>query len=238
VLAEQGCGGRSVLVIRGARRASLERLDAGSGHDQPGGAELPDLVRGLARSRDARMVESAAPRIAVDGPDDPSELEAIASVFELVERHARSSKACCGRWGTCTSRRSLDDASAAFDAAATAGGKEPEARRHLDRARMHVVMDERARRSATPSEVWRRPGCGTRREMSCAMSSRACSVPPAGATRRSRCSTSAPRTATSASTFTTGSRASGWRAAISRAPGGARASSGHDQHPRRRRHAR
>ena len=145
VLAEQGCGGRSVLVIRGARRGEVwSDWTREQGTISP---EAPGFLTWYEDWLDRAMlewVEAAAPRIAVDGPDDPSELEAIASVFELVERHAPQQQGLQRTLGYLHLREGRwDDASAAFDAAATAGGKEPEARRHLDRARMHLVMDER-----------------------------------------------------------------------------------------------
>jgi len=144
VLAEQGCGGRSLLVIRGGRRGEVwSDWTTEEGTVSP---EAPDLLTWYEEWLDRAMLEwaeEAAPRIALEGPDDPSELEAIALVFELVERHAPHHQGLLRTLGYLHLREGRwDDASAAFDAAATAGGKEPDARRHLDRARMHISRDE------------------------------------------------------------------------------------------------
>jgi hypothetical protein len=144
VLAEQGCGGRSLLVIRGPRRGEVwSDWTREQGTISP---EAPNLLTWYEDWLDRAMlewVEEAAPRIALEGPDDPSELEAIASVFELVERHAPQQQGMLRTLGYLHLREGRwEDASTAFDAAATAGGKEPDARRHLDRARMHIARDE------------------------------------------------------------------------------------------------
>jgi len=143
VLAEQGCGGRSLLVIRGARRGEVwSDWTREQGTVSP---EAPSFLTWYEDWLDRAMlewVEEAAPRIALDGPDDPSELEAIASVFELVERHAPQQQGMLRTLGYLHLREGRwEDASAAFDAAANAGGKEPDARRHLDRARMHLAQE-------------------------------------------------------------------------------------------------
>jgi uncharacterized protein HemY len=128
-----------VLVIRGARRGEVwSDWTREQGTVSP---EAPSLLRWYEDWLDRAMlewVEEAAPRIALEGPEDPSELEAIASVYELVERHAPHQQGMLRTLGYLHLREGRwNDASAAFDAAATAGGKEPDARRHLDRARMH-----------------------------------------------------------------------------------------------------
>jgi tetratricopeptide (TPR) repeat protein len=84
--------------------------------------------------------ERAAPRIALDGPEDPAELEAVSEVFELVERTSPGNPAILRTLGYLHLReRRWDDARAAFEAAAAAGGDEPAARRHLDRARLELT---------------------------------------------------------------------------------------------------
>lgn len=89
-------------------------------------------------------VERAAPRIAVDGPEDPSELEAVSEVFELVARTAPGNPARMRTLGYLHLReRRYGDASAAFEAAAAGGGAEAIARRHLDRARLELTRDAR-----------------------------------------------------------------------------------------------
>jgi hypothetical protein len=145
VLAEQGCGGRSLLVIRGPRRGEVwSDWTREQGTVSP---EAPNVLVWYEDWLDRAMlewVEEAAPRIALDGPEDPAELEAIASVFELVERSAPDHQNLLRTLGYLHLREGRwDDASAAFDAATTTGGKEPDARRHLDRARMYLVQDWR-----------------------------------------------------------------------------------------------
>lgn len=146
VLAEQGCGGRSLLVIRGPRRGEVwSDWTREEGTISP---EAPNLLTWYEDWLDRAMlewVEQAAPRIALEGPDDPSELEAIASVFELVERHAPQQQGLLRTLGYLHLREGRwDDASTAFDAAAAAGNTEPDARRHLDRARMQIARDDNA----------------------------------------------------------------------------------------------
>jgi hypothetical protein len=143
VLAEQGCGGRSLLVIRGPRRGEVwSDWTREEGTISP---EAPSVLVWYEDWLDRAMlewVEDAAPRIALDGPEDPAELEAIASVFELVERSSPEQQNMLRTLGYLHLREHRwDDASAAFDAATTTGGKEPDARRHLDRARMHLVQN-------------------------------------------------------------------------------------------------
>ncbi len=96
-----------------------------------------------AHSSDEAMLEwaqTAAPRIALDGPEDPSELEAVSEVFELVERTSPGNPAILRTLGYLHLREGRwDDARAAFEAAAVAGGDEPTARRHLDRARLELT---------------------------------------------------------------------------------------------------
>jgi hypothetical protein len=88
-----------------------------------------------------------APRIAIDGPEDPTELEAIAEVFEsMASRNAPEHMRTLGylhlreeRWA---------DAEAAFVAAARASQSaantlgETAARLHLDRARLALVRGQ------------------------------------------------------------------------------------------------
>lgn len=144
VVAEQGCGGRSVLVIRGARRGEVwSDWTSEEGTVSP---EAPDLLTWYEHWLDRAMlewIEGAAPRIALEGPDDPSELEAVALAFELVERHAPQHQDMLRTLGYLHLREGRsEDASAAFAAAAAVEGcQEPTPRLHLDRARMHVVQD-------------------------------------------------------------------------------------------------
>lgn len=89
-------------------------------------------------------VGRAAPRIALDGPEDPAELEAISEVFELVSKTSSTDPALLRTLGYLHLReRRFGDASAAFDAAAVAGTDEAIARRHLDRARLELTRGAR-----------------------------------------------------------------------------------------------
>ena len=89
-------------------------------------------------------VQHAAPRIALDGPEDPAELEAISEVFELVARTSPGNPVMLRTLGYLHMReRRWADASAAFEAAAAAGGAEPVARRQLDRARLELARGAR-----------------------------------------------------------------------------------------------
>jgi len=144
VLADNGCGGRSLLVVRGPRAGEVW-----SDWTRERGAvapEAPGLLAWYEAWLDRALLEwleAAAPAIALDGPSDPAELEAIALGFELVEpwstRHPRLMRTLGylhlreRRWG---------DAEAAFAAAAGAGDQEPDARHALDRARLALVRDD------------------------------------------------------------------------------------------------
>ncbi len=161
-LAEQGCGGRSVLVIRGPRRGEVwsdwtrERGAVG-----PEAASFFGWYEAWLDRAMLEWVEGAAPRIALDGPDDPAELEAIAAVFELVVRSSAGDPAMLRTLGYLHLREERwADASAAFDDAAEAGAQEPVARRHLDRARLALAKGAReqaiaeAERGLACDELW------------------------------------------------------------------------------------
>lgn len=145
VLADQGCGGRSLLVIRGPARGQVWS-DWTSEEGGTVGPEATSVYVWFEQWLDRAFlewIEHAAPRIAVEGPEDPDELEAVASVFELVERMSPGNQQLSRTLGYLHLREGRwDDASAAFDAAATTAGKEPEARRYLDRARLALVKGE------------------------------------------------------------------------------------------------
>jgi tetratricopeptide (TPR) repeat protein len=97
-------------------------------------------------------IEGAAPAIALDGPSDPAELEAIALGFELVERESRRRPALLRTLGYLHLReRRWEDADAAFLAAAAAGDEEPAARLALDRARLALVRGDPERAIAAAS---------------------------------------------------------------------------------------
>jgi hypothetical protein len=161
-LAEQGCGGRSVLVVRGPRRGEV--WSDWTRERGAIGPEAPSFFAWYEGWLDHAMLQwvaGAAPRIALDGPDDPAELEAIASVFELVARASAGNPKMLRALGYLHLReKRWADASAAFDDAAAVGKQEPAARRHLDRARLELAKGARelaiaeAERGLGCDELW------------------------------------------------------------------------------------
>lgn len=162
VLAEQGCGGRSVLAVRGPHRGQVW-----SDWTREGGTlevESPSVYTWYENWLDHALiewVEAAAPRIALDGPDDPSELEAISEVFESVAKRAPGDPKLLRTLGYLHLReRRWNDASSSFSAAAEAGGDEPAARRHLDQARLELTRGNRdesilqAERGLAVEKLW------------------------------------------------------------------------------------
>ena len=145
VLAEQGCGGRSLLVVRGAHRGEVwSDWTREQGTLAPEAKSVYAWYEAWLDRAMLEWVDRAAPRIALEGPDDPAELEAISEVFELVAKRAGSDPALLRTLGYLHLReRRHGDAHAAFDAAAAAGGDEPIARRHLDRARLELTRNAR-----------------------------------------------------------------------------------------------
>ena len=142
-LAEQGCGGRSMLVLTG-----LYQGEVWADWTREGGEilpEAPSFLAWYATWLDDALVEwvsSAAPRIALDGPETPDELEAVAIAFECVARKSPGNAPLLRTLGYLHAReRRWEDARAAFDAAAQVNDDEPEARRALDGARLHLVME-------------------------------------------------------------------------------------------------
>lgn len=84
--------------------------------------------------------ERAAPRIALEGPEDPAELEAISVVFEMVARSAGSDPGRLRTLGYLHLReRRYADAHAVFSAASMTGGAEAPALHYLDRARLELT---------------------------------------------------------------------------------------------------
>lgn len=144
-LAEQGCGGRSLLVLRGKRRGEVwSDWTRELGSVAP---EAPGVYVWYEQWLDRALIEwvaRAAPRIVLDGPEDPRELEAIFEAFDLVSRYATGNPALLRTLGYLHLReRRWSDAAAAFDAAAAARGDEPEARRCLDHARLELTRGAR-----------------------------------------------------------------------------------------------
>jgi Flp pilus assembly protein TadD len=151
LLAEQGCGGFSVLMLEGPHRgevwADWTRED---GELVP---EAPTLFAWYERWLDQALIEwtqNAAPRIALDGPDDPAELEAIALAFDLISPRAPGNSSLLRTLGYLHVReRRFEDARATFDQAAALPrtsddaeiGDAPAPLRHRDLARMFLTME-------------------------------------------------------------------------------------------------
>lgn len=144
VLADNGCGGRSLLVLRGSHAGEIW-IDWTA---EQGGVvrEARSLLAWYGQWLELALLEwleAAAPRIALDGPSDPAELEAIAAGFELVERWSRRHPRLLRTLGYLHLReRRWGDADAAFAAAAAASDEEPASRFVLDRARLAIVRGD------------------------------------------------------------------------------------------------
>lgn len=143
-LADNGCGGRSLLVLRGPQAGEIW-IDWT--HER--GGVVPE-ARGLfvwyRQWLDLALLEwleRAAPAIALDGVSDPAELEAIGTGFELVELWSKRHPRLLRTLGYLHLReRRWADADAAFAAAAAASDEEPASRFVLDRARLAIVRGD------------------------------------------------------------------------------------------------
>jgi len=167
VLAEQGCGGRSLLIVRGPRAGEVwSDWTCDRGAIAP---EAPSLAgwyeQWLSRAL-LEWCERAAPRIALEGPSSPAELEAIGISYELVER-AGDHPAMLRTLGYLHLReRRFADAEVAFARAAQTG-EQGRPRHALDRARVALVRGdagaaiEHARRGL----AWPDLGYATRDEL-------------------------------------------------------------------------
>lgn len=146
VIAEQGCGGYSVLMLGGTHCGEVW-----ADWTREGGAleqEAPSLFAWYSAWLDSALVEwtaRAAPRIAVDGPDDPAELEAIAVAFDLIARRSPGNAELLRTLAYLHVReRRFEDARATFDQAASLLGEDPNEvrpRHHRDLARMYFAME-------------------------------------------------------------------------------------------------
>ncbi|HEY4055529.1 MAG TPA: hypothetical protein VGM39_02935, partial [Kofleriaceae bacterium] len=149
-LAEQGCGGRSVLVLDGPHRGQVWADWTREGGEI--GREAANFLEWYLAWGDGALVEwtvENAARIALDGPEDPHELEAIALAVEPVTLRSQAQE--LGSMARARLLRTVgyiharerrwDDARASFDAAAAAKGDEPAERRYLDLSRMYLVME-------------------------------------------------------------------------------------------------
>jgi hypothetical protein len=139
VLADQGCGGRSVLVLRGPHAGEVwSDWTAEQGTIAP---EAKTVFAWYEQWTDRALldwIERVAARIAIDGPASSHELEAVALAYEVVERAAVTSPQYLRVFGYLHLREERwADADARFVAASKIhGAEEPEARLALDRARI------------------------------------------------------------------------------------------------------
>jgi hypothetical protein len=140
-ISEQGCGGRSVLVVRGP--SAGEVWSDWTREQGTIAREAPSFLVWYEQWIERALldwIERVAAHIAIDGPSETAQLEGIALAFELVERAASGNPKYLRTLGYLHMREQRwTDADAAFKAASKAGGDEPEARLALDRARLAVV---------------------------------------------------------------------------------------------------
>jgi len=142
VLADQGCGGRSLLIVRGPRAGEVwSDWTAEQGAIAPEAAGLLAWYEQWIGRALFEWCGRAAPRIALEGPASAAELEAIGISFEIVERAGDH---------PCTLRtlgylhlreRRFADAEVAFARAAQTG-EEALPRHALDRARVGLVRGD------------------------------------------------------------------------------------------------
>ncbi len=140
-ISEQGCGGRSLLVIRGDRAGEVWS----DWTSEQGSVELEAknfiawyeswIERAL-----LDWIERVAVRIAMDGAASSDELEAVAISFELVARAITTQPPLLRTLGYLHLREDRwADAEAMFVAASTSSdADQPEARLALDRARLSI----------------------------------------------------------------------------------------------------
>jgi len=126
------------------RIALLRAIDRERAAELPRPGVLSEAELAAAEGRLDRALlawaDRAAPRIALEGPEDPAELEAISIAFELVVKTASSDPSLLRTLGYLHLReRRYADANAAFAAAAVAGGPDALAIHHLDRARVELA---------------------------------------------------------------------------------------------------
>lgn len=168
-LAQQGCGGRSLLVIAGPHAGEV--WSDWTTELGPLEREATSLFAWFEAWIERSLVEwlqENAARIAYEGPRDPAELEAIGLGFELVVREAaRSSRAMRALGYLHARERRWEDARAAFEQcpAVPATEHDPlgdaaEPLRHLDLARMFYVMEafdeavKEAERGLAIEQMW------------------------------------------------------------------------------------
>jgi hypothetical protein len=162
-ISEQGCGGRSVLVIRGPRAGEVwSDWTSEQGTIQPEAKSLALWYEQWLERALLEWIDRAAPRVALDGAANASELEAIAIVFDLVARHVTEHPQYLRCMGYLHLREERwDDAETAFvRAAEMPDAAEPDARLALDRARIALKRERfddaiaRARLGLATPNIW------------------------------------------------------------------------------------
>ena len=142
VLAEQGEGGRSLLVVRGPRAGEVwSDWTSDQGAVAP---EAPSLVAWYEQWIERSLIawcERAAPRIAIEGPCSRAELEAIGISFELVERAGEHPSLRRTLGYLHLRERRFADAEVAFARAAQTG-EDGRASHALDRTRVALVRGD------------------------------------------------------------------------------------------------
>jgi len=163
VIANQGCGGRSVLVIRGPHAGEVwNDWTAEQGSIELEATSVIAWYEGWTARALIEWISSAAPRLALDGAASSDELEAVALAFELVSNAVRTRPELSRTLGYLHLREDRwPDAEAQFVAASKLpGAEEPEARLALDRARVAVKRGHAeeaiasARFGLTCSNLW------------------------------------------------------------------------------------
>lgn len=162
-LADQGCGGRSLLILRGPHAGEVwSDWTAEQGTIAP---EARTVFTWYEQWIDRALLDwvlRTAPRIALEGAANANELEAVALAYEIVERTVTSQPQYLRTLGYLHLREERwEDADSRFRAASRApGAEEPEARLALDRARLalkrgqHEEAIAAVRLGLTTPDLW------------------------------------------------------------------------------------
>lgn len=141
ILAEQGGGGRSLLIVRGPRAGEV--WQDGTRDARGIAPEAPNLVvwyeQWIARAL-LQWCEDAAPRIALDGPSSAAELEAIGLSYEIVEAAGDHPATLRTLAYLHLRERRFADAEAAF-ARATQAAERTKARDRSGKSQPHHALD-------------------------------------------------------------------------------------------------
>lgn len=149
VLADQGCGMSSMLVLEGRHRGEVW-IDTGDGPQMPESADFLGWYEAWIERALIEWAERAAPRLAIDGPEKPAELEGAMLAFDILAAIERPTVSQATALGYLHLReRRYADADAAFVRASKAPEpvsellpSERQARLHRDRANIAYVQDE------------------------------------------------------------------------------------------------